>query len=121
MLVDTRAAGNSLVFPVRQEKSQSLFNVPGDQFGHLEHADLTLAIEDWLEGVVRVDHGSFLLILTTVFLDVIPKLFREFGARQWLRANNGGKLFVGLHWSHESSIRFAFGGALAGSGFRHRG
>jgi hypothetical protein len=34
-----------------------------DEFGHLEHAHLTLAIEYRLELVVGVDHDSFLFVL----------------------------------------------------------
>ena len=35
----------------------------GDELGHLEHADLTLAIEDGSERVVRVDLRSLFLVL----------------------------------------------------------
>ena len=50
--------------------------MPGDQLGHLEHADLALAIEDGAERVVSVDLGSLFLVLETVLLDVVPELFR---------------------------------------------
>jgi hypothetical protein len=50
-----------------------------DELGHLEHTHLALTIEYRPEVVVRVDHGSFLFILTTVPLNVVPKLFRKLG------------------------------------------
>jgi len=53
--------------------------MPRDELGHLEHAHLALAVKYRSEVVVRVDHGSFLFILTTVSLDVVPKLFRKLG------------------------------------------
>ena len=53
--------------------------MPRDELGHLEHAHLALAVKYRSEVVVRVDHGSFLFVLTTVLLDVVPKLFRKLG------------------------------------------
>jgi len=50
-----------------------------DELGHLEHAHLTLAVKYRPEVIIRVDHGSFLFVLTTVLLDVVPKLFRKLG------------------------------------------
>jgi len=82
--------------------------VPGDEFGHLEHADLALAIKNWLERIVRIDHGSLFLVLASVFLDVIPELFGELGTGQWSGPDNRGKLFVGLNGSHEGRVRFTF-------------
>ena len=55
--------------------------MPRDELGHLEHGHLALAVKYRPEVVVRVDHGSFLFILTTVLLDVVPKLFRKLGTR----------------------------------------
>ena len=52
-----------------------------DELGHLEHADLALAVEDRLERIVRINHGPFFLILTTVLLDVVPKLLGKLGTR----------------------------------------
>jgi hypothetical protein len=49
----------------------------GDQFGHLEHADLAFAVEDRLERIVRIDHGPLFLILATVLLDVVPEFLGE--------------------------------------------
>ena len=46
-----------------------------DEFGHLEHAHLALAIKYRPERVVGVDHDSFLFVLQTALLDVCPKLF----------------------------------------------
>ena len=53
-----------------------LLNMARDQFGHLEHADLALAVENGFELVVRIDLGPFLFVLQTVLLNVVPKLFR---------------------------------------------
>ena len=33
-----------------------LFDMLGDELGHLEHADLLLAAEDRLEGIIGVEH-----------------------------------------------------------------
>jgi hypothetical protein len=98
-------------------RRNDLANMPRDELGHLEHADLALAVEYRPERVVSVDHGSLSLILTTVFLDVVPKLFRELGARQRSGANNGSEFIVGLHRPHEGGIRLAFGRSFCG--FRH--
>jgi hypothetical protein len=90
-----------------------------DEFCHLEHAHLALAIKYRPEWVVGVDHGSFLFILTTVPLDVIPELFGKLGAWQRLGPDNGSKLIVRLDRSHEGGIQFALGRFLFG--FRHGG
>ena len=90
----------------------------GDEFRHLEHGYLALAVEYRPEGFVRVDHGSLFLILTTILLDVVPKLLGELGTWQWFRTNNGGEFVVRLHRSHEGGIRLAFGSLF---GFRHTG
>ena len=44
------------------------------QPGKLEHVDLLFAIKDGLERSVGLDR---LFLLQVVFLDVLPKLFRE--------------------------------------------
>ena len=80
----------------------------GDKFRHLEHADLALAVEYGPERIVRVDHGSLFLVLTTVLLDVVPKLFGELGTWDRLRTDNCGQFVVGLHGSHEGGIGLAF-------------
>jgi hypothetical protein len=88
-----------------------------DELGHLEHADLTFAVKYRPERVVRVNHCSFLFILTTVFLDVVPQFFREFGTRERFRPNDGREFFIRLDGAHECGVRLAFG--LFGFGFRH--
>jgi len=60
---------------------RDLANMSRDEFRHLEHADLALAVKYRPEIVVRVDHGSFLFVLTTVPLDIVPKLFGKLGTR----------------------------------------
>jgi len=82
--------------------------VPRDEFRHLEHADLALAVENRTERIVGVDLGSLRLVLKTVFLDVVPKLLGKLGTRYRLRANDCGELVVRLDWSHEGGIGFAF-------------
>ena len=51
----------------------------GNEFGHLEHAHLALAIKHRPECIVRIDHRSLLFILATVLLDIVPKLFGKLG------------------------------------------
>jgi hypothetical protein len=102
----------------RKLRMRYLADMSGDEFRHLEHTDLALAVKYRLEVVVRVDHGSLFLILTTVLLDVVPKLLGEFGTRQWFRTDDGGEFLIGLHRSHEGGVRLALGRSL---GFRHRG
>jgi len=51
-----------------------------DELGHLEHAHLALAVKYRPEFVVSIDPSSFLLVLTTVLLDVVPELFGKLGA-----------------------------------------
>ena len=60
-----------------------------DELGHLEHTHLALTVEYRPERVIRVDHGSFLFILATVLLDVVPKLLGKLGAWQRRRPNDG--------------------------------
>ena len=79
-----------------------------DELRHLEHADLTLAVEYRAERIVGIDLGSLFLVLKAVLFDVVPKLFRELGAWQRRRTDDGRELIIGLHWSHEGGIRFAF-------------
>ena len=56
-------------------EGNELLQMARDEFGHLEHADLALAIKYRPELVVRVDHDSFLFVLQTALFDVAPKLF----------------------------------------------
>ena len=79
-----------------------------DELRHLEHADLALAVENRTEGIVSVDLGSLRFVLKTVFLNIVPKLLGKLGTRQRLRADDSGKLVVGLDWSHEGGIGLAF-------------
>jgi hypothetical protein len=51
-----------------------------DEFRHLEHAHLALAIKYRPELVVGVDHYSFLFVLQAALLNIIPKLFCKLGA-----------------------------------------
>ena len=53
-------------------------DVPGDQLGHLEHADLAFAIEYGAKRIVSVDLSSFLFVLQPVLLNVVPQFFCEF-------------------------------------------
>jgi hypothetical protein len=91
----------------------------GNEFSHLEHADLALAVEDRPERFIRVDHGSLFLILTTILLDVVPKLLGKLGTWEWSRTNNGREFVVWLHRPHEGWIGLALGRSLFG--FRHTG
>jgi hypothetical protein len=97
--------------------AKDLFNVSGDQLGHLEHTDLTFAIENGTERVIGINLGSFLFILATVFLNVVPQFFRELGTRERFRTNDGGEFIIRLDGAHECGVRLAFG--LFGFGFRH--
>jgi hypothetical protein len=59
--------------------NSALFYMPRDEFGHLEHADLALAVENRSERVVGVDLSSLGFVLKAVLLDVVPKLLSQFG------------------------------------------
>ena len=69
-------AGNA---GLKDRRKDLLLDVPRDELGHLEHADLALPVEDGLERIVRIEHGPFLVILATVLLDVVPELLGELG------------------------------------------
>jgi hypothetical protein len=101
-----------------EECSNGLTNVSGDELRHLEHANLALSVEHGTERVVGIDLRSLFLILKTMLFDVVPKLFREFGAGQWRRTNDRSELVVRLHGPHKGWIQFAFGSLFS---FRHRG
>jgi len=90
-----------------------------DEFRHLEHAHLTLAVEYRPERVVSVDLSSLGPVLKTVLLDVVPKLFRQLGTGQRSGTDDGSKFIVRLDRSHEGGIRLAFRTSLFG--FRHTG
>src|SRR6478736_1639332 len=80
--------------------------VLADQLGHVEHADLRLATEHGLEGVVGVDHAAVLLVLKTVLLDVHPELLGELRAGEGLFTNDQGELGVGGDRLHERGVGF---------------
>ena len=79
-----------------------------DEFGHLEHADLTLAVEHRPERVIGVDLRSLGLVLKAVLFDIVPKLFCQLGTRQRLRSDNGSEFVIGLDGSHEGWVRLTF-------------
>ena len=87
---------------------RGLADVARDEFRHLEHAHLALAVKNRPERIVGVDLRSLRLVLKTVLLDVVPKLFGELGTRQWFRTNDSGELVVWLNGSHEGGIGLAF-------------
>jgi len=58
--------------------------VTRDELRHLEHADLTLAVEYGPHRIVGVDLGSLRFVLKTVLLDVVPKLLGKLGTGQRL-------------------------------------
>src|ERR1019366_3694979 len=68
------------------------FQVLADESGHLEHRDLLLAVEDLQQLVVCVDHPLVRLVLKAVGLDVVPHLFRDFAAGNWLAADDRGQV-----------------------------
>ncbi len=76
----------------------------GHELGHFEHADLFLAAEDSGQVCISIDVGLDLLVLQTVFLDVSPKLFRQFSPGQRLAADDGRQGGVRLDWFHECSV-----------------
>jgi hypothetical protein len=80
----------------------------GNQFCHLEHANLTFAVENFPQGFVGIYHGSLFLILTTVLPNVGPQLFGYLRARKRFGTDNCGKLGIGLHWPHKSGTRLTF-------------
>jgi hypothetical protein len=85
-----------------------LTNVARDEFRHLEHADLALAVENRSKVIVGVDLRSFCFVLKTVLLDVVPELFGELRTRYRFRTHDSRELVVRLDWSHEGGIGFAF-------------
>jgi len=54
----------------------------GDQFGHLEHADLLLAIENSLKAFIGVDQRFLFLILQAVLANVSPKFLGQLSPRK---------------------------------------
>ena len=70
-------------YPRSRTVIRGLADVARDEFRHLEHAHLALAVKNRSEVIVGVDLRSLRLVLKTVLLDVVPKLFGELGTRQW--------------------------------------
>jgi hypothetical protein len=97
---------------------RDLADMSGDEFSHLEHTDLALAVKYRPESVVRIDHGSLFLVLTTVLLDVVPKFLGEFRTRERFRTDDCSKFIIGLDRPHEGGVRLALGRSLS---FRHKG
>ena len=57
--------------------NRGLSDVARDELGHLEHADLALAVKNRSERIVGVDLRSLGFVLKTVLLDVVPKLLGQ--------------------------------------------
>ena len=62
-----------------------------DELGHVEHADLSFATENNLEGGVGVDVAAVLFVLKTILLDVRPELLGELSAGERRSTNDWGK------------------------------
>jgi len=103
---------------LRGDGEVSSADVPGDQFGHLEHTDLALAVKYRLELIVSIDLSSLFLVLKAMLLYVIPKFFGHFRTRQRFGAHDRSQFIVRLDRSHEGGVWFTFRRSL---GFRHRG
>ena len=78
------------------------------QFGHFKHADAVFAPEEFAQFVVGLNKRFVLRVLQIVAANVIPKLPRDFGAWDWLAADDLGQLRIGLHGFHESGARLTF-------------
>src|SRR5207248_2923665 len=81
---ERREPGAEGAGPAREAPSLYLrirSDMSGDELGHLEHTDLTFAVENGTKRIIGINLGSLLFILTTVFLDVVPQFFRELGTR----------------------------------------
>jgi len=79
--------------------------MPGDQFGHLEHADLLLAVEDGFEALISIDEGLLFRVLQAVLLDIDPELFGQLGPWKGFITDNFGQLFVRCNRFHEGRVR----------------
>ena len=80
-----------------------------DQFGHVEHAHLSLAIENCLEGVIGIDHAAVLFVLEAILLNVDPEFLRHFRAGQRIGTNDKRELGIGSYRLHESGVWFTSG------------
>src|SRR5580658_6562925 len=83
-------------------------HMPGHQLGHLEHADLLLAVEDGLQILVSVDKGPLLCILKSVLADVAPEFFGQLGPGERFIADNLGQFLVRGDRFHEGGVGGAF-------------
>lgn len=81
-----------------------LRQVSGDQLGHLEHGDGTLAAENLLKLLVGVDVALVLRILEIVLLDVGPEFLYDLGARHRTLADHFSQLRTDVHRLHKSGI-----------------
>ena len=55
-------------FPTLDRCPKLFFEMPGDQLGHLEHADLLLAVEDGFQVLISINEGLLLGVLQPFFL-----------------------------------------------------
>jgi hypothetical protein len=85
-----------------------LFEMPRDEFSHLEHAHLLFAIEDGLQAFVSIDQGSLLFVLQFMLANVDPKLLGQLGSRKRCSADNFGQQIIRLHRLHEGRTGFPF-------------
>ena len=97
-------------FEEKLEAVNLLYQVIGDQLGHLKHGHGALAIEHGFQSSVSVDLGLLLFILELVSADVIPELLGQFSAGKWIFANDGCKFIVGLNGFKKCCVGF-FGGS----------
>ena len=74
-----------------QPSSALFLHMPGNQLGHLEHANLFLAIEHRFQVLVGIDEGFLFGVLQPVLADVGPELFRQFGPGQRFAADHLGE------------------------------
>ena len=82
--------------------------MPGYELGHLEHADLLLAVEDRLQIVVGIDERLLLGILQPVLFDVGPKFFRQLSPGKGLVADHFSQGLVRRDRLHEGRIGCSF-------------
>ena len=73
----------------------------GNKFGHLKHADCSLAVKDLLEGSVCIDVPPILRILQVVLFDVLPEFFYDFRARHRALANDLSQVRADVHRLHK--------------------
>jgi hypothetical protein len=96
--------------------SETLFQMLRDELCHLEHRNGLFAVENCLQHGIGIDVAAILGVLKFVFLDVVPKLLREFRAGKWLRSDDFGQSGVRLHRLQESGVWLTSGFFLCGFG-----